>query len=235
MQNNRLDFLREIVSLIPDIQTSGDEQLDHHTNYTDYYSINTSNNHNRVTNNIQRQFSHPSTSNYNTITVKKVNLNTENSNTNEVNQLLKDNQIIGTSLSDQNNLKPTASASSFSFNNSNKRFNTYSRSNSAPCTTNEMINASNFKNKRRLKKNEELTNFEDLDEEDEEDYELSSDEDESRSSNKTTDNNLSEKKHDKQINELPSCSSTVLDNKLEDSCKVSTSNKLDFEDDDYDA
>ena len=118
-----------------------------------------------------------------------------------------------------------SSLTTVSFQNSNtknsKRFNTYSRSNSAPCTTgkSELIDTSRLlKNKRKLKKQVVEEEEEDLDEEDE----LSSEEDEEE-----IELPIEEDKTDK--NELPSTSMT-LDNKLENSCKLSK-----LEDDDYDA
>ena len=262
-QNNQLDFLKEIVSLIPDIQTSGDEQLEHPSNYGDHLSLASNNsNHHKLANPIQRQFSHPSTSHHNPLR-RATNLGISTQGGSLISQIaaaapmvnrvaaIPQHTITSRLTGDLGAQPAAASSSAFltSTNNSSRRFNTYSRSNSAPCSTNDLLVSpdelrNELKSKRKVKRQEESM-YEDLEEEDEE-YELSSDENESsvpmggeqigKQPQATVDNGSSRNQQEKQepSSELPCSSMVNLDNKLEN-CKVSKHRLKLEEDDDYDA
>ena len=274
LQNNQLDFLKEIVSLIPDIQTSGDEHLEHPANYADYLSLasNNSNHHKLGTNPIQRQFSHPSTSHNPLRRSTNLGISTQSDGTassltggpagqsiNPVAALrVAPVPLHPTGSSDQlTGLVPVAACSSAPFLIANSRpLNAYSRSNSAPSSTNDLLVSAEvlraeLKNKRKLKRQDESM-YEDLEEEDEE-YELSSDENETSEQTgeqsgghstgghsisghptSSTDNGTKPGVHSNLISsELPCSSMASLDNKLEN-CKVSK-RRPELEDDDYDA
>lgn len=278
LQNNQLDFLKEIVSLIPDIQTA-DEQLEHPANYADYLSLASNNsNHHKLGNPIQRQFSHPSTSHNPLRRATNLGIGTPAAGDQLASpmtggQVINPGQLISPGPATVNRVaavpqhpstspliagplgvKPAAAAaaaSSSAFLTASRRFNTYSRSNSAPSSTGDLLVSAEvlrneLKNKRKLKQEESLVYEE---EEDEEEYDLSSDENEP--SEQATEQAVEQAVEQKPTvstvsadngkpassSELPACSSmTNLDNKLQENCMVSKHNrKEEEEDDDYDA
>lgn len=194
--------MKEIVSLVPDIQTtSGDEQIDfNHSTYADYYSSNNapSNNHPKFI----KQFSHPAGSQHNPMNVAESgSLGIDHLDLNKQPSLI------------------ASTAHAFQFN-SNKRFkNTYSRSNSAPCTT-TLINTDELRNRKkanRLRQPESTAFEDDLDEEDELD----------------DDESLTDDSNDNHESSNPTTPCTSAIGKQ---ANKSSKNKLELiEDDDYDA
>ena len=241
--------------MIPDIQTS-DEQLEHPASYySDYLSLASNNsNHHKLGNPIQRQFSHPSTShnplrratNLGISTQAAASQMTAGGGPTVVNPAI--GQTTGQTIfrvapvpqhttspptAGQLAAKPAAAAASSAFlSAASRRFNTYSRSNSAPSSTGDLLVSAEvlrneLKNKRKLKQEESLV----YEEEEDEEYDLSSDENESSEQATVSADNGRKPANS---GDLPCSSMANLDNKLQENCKV-TKHRLDEEDDDYDA